>query len=885
MLRAVVTRWPWSHVVRAGERRRALLAAVFLLLFFVGQAVLEAARDTLFLSKVPAARLPWMYIVIALLSFGVVRAEERKGRRSDSADALVAWTSVAALGTLVLAIVLLGGAGSDGKMAGVYATYVWSGLVTSLVVSRFWALLGAQLSITDAKRLYGVIGAGAVVGAIVGSAGAGVAALVVTADLMLFGAVAAFALAAGVGLLLRRSVGEVAAPPRGRAPPLTLIQAITSLSRARYQQRVVALIVLGAATLTVGDFVFKSAVVAFIAPDTLGVFFGALGFVSNSLSLIVQLVVGPRVIAKGGVVGALVVLPLVLAAGGAGVAAGAGVLAAVLMRVGDGALRYSIHRTASELLFVPMRASVRGAMKVLDVLGQRLGQALASVALLVAASGLLSTELVAVALVVMALVWFGGVLELRQHYLDVFRGDLRAGRLGDSVRLRGLDQAALETVLTALDSSEDAEVLAALALLEREKKAHLVPALILHHPSVEVTTHATSLFLRTKRVGVVPTLDRVAGDAAPSRRATAIVARQALVPDAPRLARQVEAESIPELRVVLTLLLARVRGGASRAPHEILPELEAVPTARLWLAAVLAVMPRPGDEPLLIELAHAPEPDVRRAIVFMLAQVRTPPVIAGLVPLLADEATRDEATHALALCGTDGLGAITRALRDDRTPATLAWHLPRALTSFPAEQALPVLLGCMQDSRDGMVRYRCLRAVERLAAIDTSLVVDRRILRSEIDEAVRRAVWCLSRRVALREATSAERGFGTVSQGLLIDLLADKERHAIDRLLRLLGLWVRTADLAHVRRGLVSEDPRLVGSALELLGHLLPVELRDTVLPLVSARPERDRLASMDVGELPRPDEVIEELAASGEPNFIELVHHHRAAMATTEVR
>lgn len=878
-------RWPWSHVVRAGERRRTLVASLFLVLFFAGQAVLEAARDTLFLSKVPATRLPWMYIVIALLSFVVARVEERRGRRSDSAEALVAWTTVATVGTLVLAVVLVGGVGPEGQAVGVYATYVWSGLVTSLVVSRFWALLGAQLSITDAKRLYGLIGAGAVVGAVLGSASAAVAALAVSADVMLFGATSAFALAAAVGMLLRRTLDAGSAPQRTQAPPLPLLEAIASLSHARYQQRVVVLIVLGAATLTVGDFVFKSAVVAFIAPDTLGVFFGALGVLSNSLSLFMQLVVGPQVIAKGGVVGALVALPMMLAVGGAGVAAGFGVLAAVLMRVGDGSLRYSLHRTASELLFVPMRASVRGAMKVLDVLGQRLGQALASVVLLVAASWSVSTPAAAVGLVVLALAWVAAVVELRRHYLDVFRGDLRAGRLGDSVRLRGLDQAVLETVITALDSPEDAEVLAALALLEREKKGHLVPALILHHPSLEVMTHAVSLFLRSRRVGVVATLDRVATDAAPDRRVAAIMARQALEPDAARLARQVDQEADAELRLVLALLLERVRGGASRAARDVLPELNARPSASVWLAGVLAVMPRPGDEAVLIELAHAPDPEARRAIAFMLAHVRTPAVIAALVPLLADERTRDDATQALVLCGDEGLAAVVRALEDDHTPPALAWHLPRVLTSFPPERALPVLLARMQGARDGMVRYRCLRALERLRALDGALSIDARVLRSEVDETVRRAVWCLSRRVALSRAAAADPALASATHVLMVDLLADKERHAIDRLLRLLGLWVRGGDLGHVRRGLSSGDPRLVGGALELLSHLLPLEVRDTVLALVSPRAERERLTVLGVGALPSHDEVVDELAVSGEANFAELARHYRQARSAEEVR
>jgi ATP/ADP translocase len=46
--------------------------------------------------------------------------------------------------------------------AGVYALYVWPGIVTTLLLVHFWELLGERFTITQAKRLYGLIGAGGV---------------------------------------------------------------------------------------------------------------------------------------------------------------------------------------------------------------------------------------------------------------------------------------------------------------------------------------------------------------------------------------------------------------------------------------------------------------------------------------------------------------------------------------------------------------------------------------------------------------------------------------------------------------------------------------------------------------------------------------------------
>ena len=81
----------------------------------------------------------------------------------------------------------------------------------------------------------------------------------------------------------------------------------------------------------------------------------------------------------------------------------------------------------------------------------------------------------------------------------LLRNQLRAGGPRLSPAFPELDVASLETLVAALDSADDNEVLAALDVLERERKARLVPALILHHPSETVVLRALGLFARARR--------------------------------------------------------------------------------------------------------------------------------------------------------------------------------------------------------------------------------------------------------------------------------------------------------------------------------------------------------------------------------------------------
>ena len=108
--------------VRPEERRNT--GAAFATLFAVtgGHTLLETARDALFLAKLPASRLPWMYlaIVAAALVLGQVgRGSARTSSRGAVATALAVASFVTAGFWGLLRVP---------SQALLYALYVWTGL-------------------------------------------------------------------------------------------------------------------------------------------------------------------------------------------------------------------------------------------------------------------------------------------------------------------------------------------------------------------------------------------------------------------------------------------------------------------------------------------------------------------------------------------------------------------------------------------------------------------------------------------------------------------------------------------------------------------------------------------------------------------------------------
>src|SRR4249920_3496814 len=148
--------------VRPEERRDATAAFLTIFGILAAHTLLETARDALFLARLPAARLPWVYLMIALLAVGIAQVPWTKRRAGRYGLSLL-------LGGSAVVTFLFFLVGSWQKPYELYALYVWTGLVGSLAVLQFYVVLGDLYTVTQAKRIYSVVGTGSLLGAVAGA--------------------------------------------------------------------------------------------------------------------------------------------------------------------------------------------------------------------------------------------------------------------------------------------------------------------------------------------------------------------------------------------------------------------------------------------------------------------------------------------------------------------------------------------------------------------------------------------------------------------------------------------------------------------------------------------------------------------------------------------
>ena len=126
-------------------------------------------------------------------------------------------------------------------------------------------------------------------------------------------------------------------------------------------------------------------------------------------------------------------------------------------------------------------------------------------------------------------------MSTRRQYVDQFRARLRDGVTNPRLELEELDLQSLDVLLSALNSEQDSEVLAAIDMFDRHGRADLIPVLVLYHPSAEVRDRALAAFVEASDHRFVPIAHRMLSDDNPGIRATALRALGSLRASDPSL--------------------------------------------------------------------------------------------------------------------------------------------------------------------------------------------------------------------------------------------------------------------------------------------------------------------------------------------------------------
>ncbi|MFT3692955.1 MAG: hypothetical protein QM831_07430 [Kofleriaceae bacterium] len=349
----------------ADDKRLTRLAAATGFLVIAAFVAGKAARDATVLSSFSIKLLPTFVGIGAAITIPLVLLIGRRLSEKGPAWLFPRMNTSSAIFLIVEWWFL------PSKTAAAIA-YVHLAALGPVFVSGFWSTLNERLDARAAKRAIGNVGFATTLGGIAGGLVAQLVAATMQPSTILLVVAGMQLVCAALLVALGRHV-QVAAVDKDPS----IWAGTRVIARSRLLRNVAALVILGAMGAAALDYVFKADVVRTGTPlKALALYYT----VTSVLTAIVQAVATDKTIAKLGVAGSAIALPMTVA--GFGAALLALPVAKGLTAIARGAelvMRSSIYRAGYELLFAPLPAAdKRPAKVVLDVGAERAGDILGS---------------------------------------------------------------------------------------------------------------------------------------------------------------------------------------------------------------------------------------------------------------------------------------------------------------------------------------------------------------------------------------------------------------------------------------------------------------------------------------------------------------------------
>jgi AAA family ATP:ADP antiporter len=269
----------------------------------------------------------------------------------------------------------------------VWSFYVLGDIFNTVMVATFWAFANDLNTGDEAKRLYGLVGLGGVVGGFVGATIVSAWVETLGRPTLLFICMGVVGAIAGVAVWVDRYVrrtepSESCCPDESEAPGRqanAVIEGAKVVFQSRYLLGIAALLGLYEIVSNIVDFQIAAYVADAIQGDLAkDEFFGFIGQLTGIASIVVQLFVTTYVLRHFGVGVALMFLPVALLLGATGFLLLPSLALVSFMRVSDNALNYSINQSAKEALYTPTSQDAKYKAKAfIDMFVQRAAKVIA----------------------------------------------------------------------------------------------------------------------------------------------------------------------------------------------------------------------------------------------------------------------------------------------------------------------------------------------------------------------------------------------------------------------------------------------------------------------------------------------------------------------------
>ncbi len=832
--------------IKDEEKSRAILLFIYQFLSVAVMVLGRIVRDTLFLKRYNVARLPFMYIGVAIIVSLATYFYTKKSLYFRLDKLIVGTFFINIAGTLILLFLVRGGV-----VVSFPILYIFIELMGAFMMFQFWSFINELLDSREAKRVLGFVGGGGVLASLITGFGVGeFVKFFEVENLLILNAVFM-----GLSMYIVKSMGSKYAVRLQRG---VVAKTATKFNRnirtnvfsspyVKYIALITAFIFI---VVTFVDYQFKVVAGSYFKERELASFFGIIYAVFGGMvSLVFQFFVTSRLL-KYSIFLSLGILPAMITFF-SGVffvvpetmvimSLSAPLIAITMARASDYTFRYTINDAAMQLLYIPLNPKLKSRAKALiDGIIKPLFIGFSGLVIYLISIVGMGHRAISASIVVIGTIWLGIILFIRKEYITVLVDNIRKKRFGSNGFSVKSDL--IESIIEeSIKSGEEDEVLMALDMVEKGNLFNLSKKFIplLNHDSPKIKTKILVLLRNMESRFYIYEILKLLKDENEN-----VVEEAVLTYGYMQMEKSVNHVSLflesPLLGVKRAAIISLIKYGGISGIMAASPYLKNLSESendvdRSTAAYILGEVGQQNMQHQVFNLMNDHSPVVRREAVKAARKIGSKIFIPKLFYMLMDKNVSFDVSKTLAVYGDQVIDPARDVLSNSLESFRLKSEVVRMLGDINSKLSVGLLMSAI-DSKSDELRNIIFESLKKLTSKleDLSLNIDalEKILLKEIYLYFQ--TLCLAQKVRENLDTT-----------YLNNVFETKLFNNYQRIFSILSLMYGNSLFDNVYFNLTQKDVSNVqrSNALEIVDNMVDKDIRPIIVPLIEAKDNAQKI-------------------------------------------